>query len=153
MIKKLDKVLTKRSIEEATKSHQAHPSTDPAVVAKLKKHAGEVDGVQFLVNPRSFTQTVENIFNYSFLVKKGAAAIGVRSPMERDDIKRQGLWVATTDDNAVVGEPTQAVVSFTMKDWRRMCEAHQLEAGDIPHRTGSRHERAAATAASSQAED
>jgi hypothetical protein len=152
MIRKLDKVLAKRCQEELQKKYEEHPGNDEALVKKLEKHGREVDGVRFLVNPRSFTQTVENIFNYSFLVKKGTAAIGVRSPMERDEIKRQGLWVATSNPDDAVGETTQAVVSFTMKDWRRMIEAHQLKECDIPHRTGSKHERVAAVSTASQSE-
>jgi len=37
--------------------------------AKAVKEEGEdgIDGVKFLVNPKSFTQTVENIFNFTFL--------------------------------------------------------------------------------------
>lgn len=32
---------------------------------------------QFLVDPASFTQTVENIFDFSFLVRKGSASLSV----------------------------------------------------------------------------
>ena len=34
---------------------------------KASQEGGEIDGVKFLLNPRSFTQTVENIFNFTFL--------------------------------------------------------------------------------------
>ena len=110
----------------------------------------EVDGVQFLFNPKSFTQTVENIFHFSFLIKKSEAAIGVRSHEEADGAgKLPGLWVKAVhndenDDDAqpAPSETTQAVVPFTMRDWRRICQSHQLESGILKHRTGSKHTRA-----------
>lgn len=146
VMKDLDKLLKKRSKQEMEKKFEEHADADEDTQRKLKEHATEVDGVKFLINPNSFTQSVENMFNFSFLVKKGKAGIGVRSPMERDDICQEGLWVQHHHSNdGDQPEPTQAVISFTMKDWRRIKQAHQLKQGDIPHRTGSRHARAAAS--------
>jgi hypothetical protein len=146
-MKDLRKLLKKRSLQALQHKMDQYPDADDDVLANLEAHGREVDGVQFLFNPRSFTQTVENIFNFSFLVKKGGAAVGVRSPMERDAIKQSGLWVALQtehddDQHDAAEDTTQAVVSFTMNDWRRICQAHALEKCDIPHRTGSRHQRA-----------
>lgn len=104
---------------------------------KQGRKSAPVDGVSFLFNPNSFTQTVENIFNFSFLIKKGEAEIGVR-----DDI---GLYVlpkhrpSDEDFQNSQTSATQAVVSFTMSDWRRLVKAHGLTKGDLPHRTGSKH--------------
>lgn len=153
-MEQLKKLLKKRSKHELIKKKEENEENmDEDTQARLEEHGTEVDGVQFLMNPKSFTQTVENIFNFSFLVKKGQAAIGVRSKMESDGIRQKGLWVRyipTNEDE--YPETTQAVVSFTMADWRRICESHKLEEGDIPHRTGSRHNRAAAAASQSQHE-
>lgn len=107
----------------------------------------EVNGVEFLFNPKSFTQTVENIFNYSFLVKSGEGQIRVRSA--KDAARKGGLPGLVVrhvekddDDDDAEGrqgeDRTQAVVAFTMRDWRRICQAHQLEEGLLPHRTGSK---------------
>ena len=38
------------------------------------------DFFPFVINPKSFTQTVENLFDYSFLVKQGDASIRVSLP-------------------------------------------------------------------------
>eukprot|EP00977_Amphora_coffeiformis_P010121 scaffold2357_cov167-Amphora_coffeaeformis.AAC.29 len=152
VMKDLEKLLKKRAKQEYEKQKEVvENSGDPVARNRLKEHAGEVDGVHFLMNPKSFTQSVENIFNVSFLVKKGRAAVGVRSKMEGDDICPAGLWVqprSSSSDEDGLPESTQAVVSFTMKDWRRICQAHDLKKGDIPHRTGSRHERVAASSQS-----
>lgn len=112
----------------------------------------DIDGVQFLVNPKSFTQTVENIFNFSFLIKKGEAEIGVRPRAAALDHslggeKKPGLFAAhrTLSDPDVAAECTQAVCSFTMADWRRLCASQNLQEGDLPHRTGTKHGRAHAS--------
>jgi hypothetical protein len=101
-----------------------------------------VDGVKFLFNPNSFTQTVENIFTFSFLVKRGLAEIGVRNESSMN--QPAGLYVRSCidqgGDEEVENPPsTQAVCSFTMKDWREICKAHKLMAGDLPHRSKQRN--------------
>jgi hypothetical protein len=135
---------------EAAKRKQV-PSADDA---DMEEHGAEVDGVGFLFNPDSFTQTVENIFNLGFLIKKGRAAVGVRPRSQADAMRRPGLFVKNIPkDPTVDGTPvqsTQAVVSFTMKDWKRIVEAHALNECALGHRTGSKHGRAMAA---SQPED
>jgi non-structural maintenance of chromosomes element 4 len=102
----------------------------------------DIDGVRFLFNPKSFTQTVENIFNFSFLIKKGEAEIGVRPPLERRR-SPTGAFVAyrTYDPESPHMECTQAVCRFTMADWRHLCQKQAdsgLENWDLSNRTGSR---------------
>jgi hypothetical protein len=127
--------LVARTLEEKDKSPSAgeHP---------------DIDGVQFLVNPKSFTQTVENIFNFSFLIKKGEAEIGVRprGALNNSLAQKPGLFTAhrTLNDPDAATECTQAVCSFTMADWRRLCESRNMQEGDLPHRTGTKHGRAEA---------
>lgn len=104
---------------------------------EAKNKSKEIDGVQFLFNPESFTQTVENIFNFSFLIKKGDAEIGID--------KKKSLYVKPqckpTDDRIHEYSPTQAILSFTMRDWKRILMEHGEVTGDLPHRTGSKHAR------------
>lgn len=45
---------------------------------KLKIEAQKVNAVQNLFNPKSFTQTVENVFHFSFLIKENKASIEAR---------------------------------------------------------------------------
>jgi Nse4 C-terminal len=123
----------------------------------------DIDMVQFLFNPQSFTQTVENIFNFSFLIKKGEAAIGVRPKSSLGNSHGaipSGAYVAyrtynasafesdPNDNNSSSSSATQAVCRFTMADWRRLCQQQDAASttgsfaqGDIPHRTGTKHGR------------
>lgn len=115
---------------------------------KLKKNPG-VCGVELLFNPKSFTQTVENIFHYSFLVKQGQAGLTIKNEQEI----AEGMTIPggpcviyyKSDDNKAHPPPTQAIVSLTMKDWRDMIQAYEVEQSDVPHRTGSKfqHETSA----------
>jgi hypothetical protein len=107
-----------------------------------------VDGWPFLVNPCSFTQTVENIFHYSFLIKNGTAGIGIRPRKEtsstdlgnnanvveinnerRDAVQQvipPGLFVhqVTRLNHSVPSK--QSILALTMADWRRLCEAYGM---------------------------
>ena len=113
-IKVLRKTLSKRHDQEKV-AHGEEATTTTSV-----------PGVPFLLNPQSFTQTVENIFYYSFLVKKGEAGIAASS--------QDGLRVRPAV--AEEGQPVkQAICSLTMRDWRRLCEQHLgNQSGDLPHR-------------------
>lgn len=102
--------------------------------------AGRVNAVQCLFNPQSFTQTVENIFHYSFLVKNNKAGIRVRSAEKAEELGGAGPGpVAYTIDKADASNvnmppPRQAIVALSMKDWRDMCDAYAVEESDVPHR-------------------
>ena len=107
----------------------------------------EIDGVQFLFNPQSFTQTVENLFSLSFLVKKGNARVGVRKPEDcKSEHVKPGLFIKPKKDDSSgersrsqTKKPRQAIVSLSMADWKAMVEAHNLTNGDIPHRGKSKY--------------
>jgi hypothetical protein len=94
----------------------------------------DIAGAKFLCNPQSFTQTVENMFHFSFLIKKGEAKICIRDGGGLGASKG-GLYVSAAkpapegDDHA---DNKQAVLAFTMQDWRTLCEG--LTEGDLPHR-------------------
>lgn len=111
---------------------------------KKEKDIGEVPAVQFLFNPHSFTQTVENIFGLSFLVKKGDAKIGVRTKEEcTSEHAAPGLFIKA-EDSEKVGEksvPTakQAIVSLSMADWKAMVNAYDVEQSVVPHRGKSKY--------------
>ena len=114
---------------------------------KKAKEAEAPCAVQFLFNPKSFTQTVENIFSLAFLVKRGSAQVGVRSV---EQCEENGLSTCTPGpfvmqktlpEGAPVPKPRQAIVALNMKDWKAMVETYNVEQGDIPHRTGSKHAR------------
>lgn len=101
---------------------------------QAKKIAGETCAIQYMMNPKSFTQSVENMFHFSFLVKKGNAKFIIRNGKPK--------VAMNPEKNADQKPPAkQSVVAFTMRDWRRLCKAYKVKQSDIPHRTGSKQKR------------
>lgn len=143
----LEKKVNRRYIAHKKKLKEKYGSQEkiPSKVAKkLKKHNGAC-AVELLFNPKSFTQTVENMFHYSFLVKQGTAQLDVRESKVVDEgLELDGGPIARyTTENQIQSQPPhrQAIVSLTMKDWRDMIKAYDVKESDVPHREGSIHEK------------
>jgi hypothetical protein len=140
LLKQMKKKLRDRCQEEF-KASEERAAGDEAAEKLVQDRGMEIDGVQYLFNPNSFTQTVENIFHFSFLIKKGEAAIGVRGrraqaleESSQSEFGQQGLYVKPSP-RVENHESRQAVVAFTMKDWRALVQGYDLQEGDLPHRT------------------
>jgi hypothetical protein len=138
------KVLKQKLKERTKELRQQHPN--------LGQHP-DIDGIRFLVNPKSFTQTVENIFNLGFSVKKGEVEIGVRERgLTPEGQLNSGLYIryrgAVAAEQMQHVQATQAVCAFTMADWRRMCQARGHEDCDLGHRKGGGSTSQATVAAS-----
>jgi len=58
---------------------------------------------------------------------------------EQDDDEGSGLVIKPRAETEEAAESTQAVLAFTVKDWKRLCEENfaEGEEGGLPHRTGS----------------
>lgn len=123
----------KQKLKEKTKAlRQQNPNLG---------HHPDIDAIRFLVNPKSFTQTVENIFNLGFSVKKGEVEIGVRERgLTPEGQLNSGLYLryrgAVSVEQMQHVQATQAVCAFTMADWRRMCQARGHEECELGHRKG-----------------
>jgi hypothetical protein len=144
--KVLHKQVKKTYINHKKRLLEEHDGEIPPEVNKrLKKHGPDICAIQYLFNPTSFTQTVENIFHYSFLIKKGSAQIALReTPTE---FGPAGPVVKYKDENAHRPQPKQCIASLTMKDWRELCAGYQVEKGDVPNRTGSKQHKGRASGA------
>lgn len=132
------------------------PKEEKQVLKKIG--ASQVCLAKFLLNPDSFTQTVENIFSLSFMVKKGAAEVGVRSEEDCARIKESkdsfisedgnyqkeleinpGPYVTTRRENErEIKEFRQTIVTFTKKNWKDMLGAFSVDKCDMPQRAGGR---------------
>ena len=149
--KNVDVVLKtlKRSIDKTYKNNkrvieETFGDDIPPKAEKRMKKSKDVCAVNLLFNPQSFTQTVENMFHYSYLVKVGKAKLTVRN----QEVDYNGVTLSergpragyVKQGNQQLKHPPsrQAVVALTMKDWRDMVEAYNVEQSHVPHRTGSK---------------
>ncbi|CAK7203799.1 hypothetical protein SEUCBS139899_006547 [Sporothrix eucalyptigena] len=130
------------------------------LLGKIGIHSnGGVDLIRFAVNPLSFSQTVENLFYISFLVRDGRAGLtydhtGLPSifPTEAEDggsERVQEINGSSQRDNgrqrrrAVEDEGNdepedtqrhQMILSIDMSMWKQMIELFQIETPMIEHR-------------------
>jgi non-structural maintenance of chromosomes element 4 len=94
--------------------------------------SGGVSLFDYVLNPKSFGQTVENLFYISFLIKEGRVGISPDS---------QGLPTLTLADPSTLEEQRknksskhQAVLALDYKTWRDLVKAFDVQNPLIPHR-------------------
>ncbi|KXJ93891.1 Nse4 C-terminal-domain-containing protein [Microdochium bolleyi] len=102
------------------------------------RDTGGIDLLRFVVNPRSFGQTVENLFYVSFLIRDGQVRIDFDSnefptllPVDKDEEQSTG-----TKHGA---QRQQAVLSIDMGMWRDIIETFDIKESIIPHRKEETH--------------
>lgn len=83
---------------------------------------------EFVIDPNSFSRTVENIFHTSFLIRDGLARIY---------LDKEGLpCIAQVEEGEMEpgGATTrhQCVISISQKSWREMIEAFEIKQALIP---------------------
>lgn len=127
-----------RAVEEYESQLSQANEDEHLVKKKTKKFLRDnshVHAVNMLFNPKSFTQTVENIFHFSFLVKEGFSGVRARSLEEAEEYGGvPGPVVRPVKDGEKMPPPKQAILSLNMKDWKDMCQAFDVEESDVPHR-------------------
>lgn len=119
----------------------------------LRKHGlapnWEVPLLRFAVNPNSFSQTVENLFYISFVVKEGYFLVSkdedglptlrkYHQPPEHGEIilTEAGLREATDNasDRPSGASRHQAIFSIDYETWQKLIVAYDITESSIPHR-------------------
>ncbi|KAM0795361.1 Nse4 C-terminal-domain-containing protein [Usnea florida] len=87
---------------------------------------------RFVVNPKSFGQTVENLFYVSFLIKDGSAGLGSDSDM----LPTLHATIARTTKEIQKDNPSrhQAVFHLDYETWEDIIETFEIKQSIIPHR-------------------
>jgi len=91
---------------------------------------------EFFINPDSFSQSVENLFCLSFLIRDGKAAIETH---DEEEVERDFPVVYSTDpagpDQIQEGlTKTQIILELTMQDWEDAIDLYGIESSTIPDR-------------------
>ncbi|KAJ6786786.1 hypothetical protein PWT90_03127 [Aphanocladium album] len=141
-------------LQEAVAKAIQDEMSDEEMIDIMHKHglrrSGGIDLMRFVVNPRSFGQTVENIFYVSFLIRDG------RIEIEYDDYDLPALgkvdnspWLKKPAYNKIApvirqdhddeaarqgSAKHQAVLSIDMQAWRDIVETLQIKEPMIEHR-------------------
>jgi len=125
--RKLSQRRAREQLGELVRPEEVTDMTEEQVTAEQTKHmeemyrvlkkAGQVSIGQLVNNPRSFAQTVENIFTLSFLVRDGRAKISKLDgwySVEACKAPASGDWSSGAAISA------QFIMSFSLRDWNEM---------------------------------
>jgi len=96
----------------------------------LTKQPKPVDVLHFITNPASFSETVENLFYVSFLVRDGSAKLTVSG-----DQKSLLLSTCERDKNAAKPATHQCITSLDEKKFQILC--NEVKQSTIPPRSRS----------------
>ena len=125
----------------AGRGHEApkqdhHEQMRKHIWSTIKNSKEAAPMLQLLLNPTSFTQSVENIFEYSFLVKEWSAV----SIDEDGEAMVSEMKLSSTDDPKAK-RTKQNVLTFNMKDWSEACKAYNLKSSTLSTRTGGHYDK------------
>ncbi|KAL9119216.1 MAG: hypothetical protein Q9187_004232 [Circinaria calcarea] len=111
-----------------------------------KNHVADDTGLPFfhvVINPRSFGQTVENLFYVSFLIRDGYVGFGqdsrglptlhIRQPRDNNEIREKGV------------SKHQAVFHLDFPTWEDIVQAYEIDNCIIPHRQSDQGAQVSAT--------
>ncbi|WQF83283.1 Putative nse4/EID Nse3/MAGE-binding protein [Colletotrichum destructivum] len=124
---------------------QGDMSEDEQTALMLKhglRDTGGVDLLRFVVNPKSFGQTVENMFYVSFLIRDGKVKIEFDSdeypslsPFQNDDVDEDGTARGSAAKRETAKQ--QAIFSMDMQTWQDIIDTFDIEEPMITHRKES----------------
>jgi non-structural maintenance of chromosomes element 4 len=87
----------------------------------------------FCVNPRSFGQTVENLFYISFLIKEGSVGLNF-DDRGLPTLGCAGKEASVEGEQARSSSRNQAVFALDFDVWEAIVESHGIKTSLIPHR-------------------
>ncbi|KAJ5104928.1 hypothetical protein NUU61_002275 [Penicillium alfredii] len=126
---------TSQEMVEERLSQEEDPSPDRVQEVMDQYNIADDGGIplfRFCINPRSFGQSVENMFYVSFLVRDGTVGVSVDSrqlptlhasaPYAPSEAQKKGI------------QKHQAVFSLDFETWEQLIEVFEIEESIIPHR-------------------
>ncbi|KAG0142243.1 hypothetical protein CROQUDRAFT_673659 [Cronartium quercuum f. sp. fusiforme G11] len=112
------------------------PKIRGVLLEATQNGAADLNLFEFFINPNSYSQTVENLFFLSFLVKDGHA--GIETEDEEGNSREFPVVFATAAANARDLQEgvhkKQVIMELTMKDWEDAITLYGIKRPIIPHR-------------------
>ncbi|KAL8894238.1 MAG: hypothetical protein Q9192_004489 [Flavoplaca navasiana] len=110
--------------------------SDAEYTAEAKRHGlaenGQMNFFPFVINPKSFGQTVENLFYVSFLIRDGDVEVGQSDDTLPTLIPRERK---SRDEQQATGtQKHQAVFHLDYDTWEDLIDAFDIKDSIIPHR-------------------
>ncbi|MCO5588283.1 hypothetical protein L7F22_042238 [Adiantum nelumboides] len=103
------------------------------IAKQLNKVGGEngINLFEFALDPDSFSNTVENLFHISFLIRDGMASIDTEN--ENEEPILLGCEQAHPEDYEKGLRKRQIVMELDVKTWRGLVEAYNIKRAIIQH--------------------
>jgi hypothetical protein len=98
----------------------------------ILRECGEIRFFELVLNRQSFGQTFENMFDLSFLVKRGRALIKtVNGVLMVQPINDGDVLLSRAETDSV---QSTHVISLDYLQWQELCETYKNGTDRIPHR-------------------
>lgn len=116
-----------------TNEKTEHKKLQAIILSQVQKHSGD-DLFKVLINPNSFTQTVENIFEFGFLVTDGWAGV---------EVDKEGVpkIIATSPNESTNLSKTSSVLSLSFSQYEKLIKVLNIKKSVIPHRKDRVYEK------------
>ena len=108
-------------------------STSVENVFSVLRQVEPISLLEFFVNPHSFSQSVENLFHLSFLIRDGKVAI-TKDARNGDLMLRTASPASISDAENGDASNVQYLPEFHMKLWKDIVDGLNLRESIIPHR-------------------
>ena len=102
-------------------------------VKQILKKVERINFFDLVIDPDSYSQTIENIFHFSFLIKEGHASMQVD---DDGDVVADFALPASTEGNSIQSDRKQCVFTIDYSTWQHLVKLRQLSGKKalIPHR-------------------
>ncbi|KAI0349380.1 hypothetical protein OH77DRAFT_1432119 [Trametes cingulata] len=121
--------------DDITRSENETTKNVATIERILMNTEGSVNLFKFIVNPKDFGQSVENLFYLSFLIRDGKCALEITEDTAEPVIMLCEQPTQEDYENGLVKH--QIVMEFDMETWRRAIEVFDIKEAMIPQRPKS----------------
>eukprot|EP01114_Cavostelium_apophysatum_P014871 TRINITY_DN3957_c0_g1_i1.p1 TRINITY_DN3957_c0_g1~~TRINITY_DN3957_c0_g1_i1.p1 ORF type:complete len:425 (-),score=102.44 TRINITY_DN3957_c0_g1_i1:585-1859(-) len=140
----------KNTTDDGTEHLDSETSRNVQEVKSHLEKAKEMNFYKFIFDPKSFSNTVENMFHLSFLIKEGHASLKL------DESRQPIVGIATPanemEESSGDAVKRQTVVQLNYSDWEEWKRKFNVTDGFLPHREPRKFVQKISTSASSESQ-